>query len=388
VVEFFPTIGSAFSKARAVSLYKAGLCHIKDVWDNGALLPSREVRRVFGLRNQELQSWDTLIQAMTRYWGAILINVDQWSSLGEWVGVFQNPDSSPDFVFQSPGGRNWQVETQSQDFYLSLDYTVLNSTCYLVKVSEDLCLSQAVINLRELESRITGTLRVAPITRGPKKVITNLYYGQMDQLEWDPNRFTWTGNVPFMIYTTKLGRQWLTNRHVLPDVVDRKWRGILPQGFRLRWSTVWDNQRVRKEAGLLWRMWHRAVKVNSWRGAINVNIVQSCPVCWIGARETVLHCFWECKAAKEAWNWGMTIIQTLADGPQRQRHWTPINWKQSIFSYRVPRRFRVVGRFWALLRSTVLWTIWIWHNDMAHNGIQWHLAKVKQRFWRCMIDYG
>ena len=25
---------------------------------------------------------------------------------------------------------------------------------------------------------------------------------------------------------------------------------------------------------------------------------------------------------------------------------------------------------------------------MALNGIQWHLAKVKQRIWRCMIDYG
>jgi hypothetical protein len=124
-------------------------------------------------------------------------------------------------------------------------------------------------------------------------------------------------------------------------------------------------------------MWHRAVEVNSWHGVININIVQSCSVCRIGARETVLHYFWECKAAKDAWDWSMDIIKVLADGPRRRRRWSLINWKQSIFSYRVPRRFHVVGRFWALLRSTVLWTICIQRHDMAHNGIQWHLAKVK-----------
>jgi hypothetical protein len=267
----------------------------------------------------------------------------------------------------------------------------MRAACYLSRASDDLRLAQATINLGELESLLHGTLhrvRVVTVARGPKKIITNLYYGKTEHLEWDPNRFAWPGNLQFMKYNTKVGRQWLTNRHVLPDIVERKWRGILPRGFRLRWSTVWDKQRIRKEAGLLWRIWHRTVEVNSWRGIININIVQNCPVCRIGARETVLHCFWECKMAKDAWSWGMMIIKALADGPRRQRRWTPINWKQSIFSYRVPRRFREVGRFWTLLRTTILWTVWIQHNDIAHNGIQWHLAKVKQRIWRCMIDYG
>ena len=229
---------------------------------------------------------------------------------------------------------------------------------------------------------------MTPITRGPKKVVMFLYYGRTAQLEWDPERLAWPGNVPFMMYTSKLARKWLTDKHVLPDVVEKKWRGILPMGFRLRWSTIWDKQRIRKEAGLLWRIWHRAVEVNTWRGAINDTISQDCSVCRVGARETVLHCFWERKMAKDAWTWGLKIIQALADGPRSRRHWAPVNWKQSIFSYRVPRRFRDVGRFWSLLRSTILWTLWIQRNDMAINGIQWHLAKVKQRIWRCMLDYG
>lgn len=260
-----------------------------------------------------------------------------------------------------------------------------------MQVSDDLRLDQATINLMEPETRLVGVLhrvREVTVTRGPRKLITNFYYGKTALLEWDPQRFAWPGNVPFLMYTSKLGRHWLTGKHELPDVVTRKWRGILPGGFRLRWASIWDRQRVRKEAGLLWRLWHRAVEVNEWRGVINENLVQDCVVCRTGARETALHCFWECEMAKKAWEWGLMIIQTLADGSRQQRRWAPVNWKQSIFAHRVPRRFRVVGRVWSLIRTTILWTIWIQRNDLAHNGIQWHLAKVKQRIWRCLIDYG
>jgi hypothetical protein len=79
---FSLAIGSAFSKARAVALHKAGLCRIKDIWNNGAFLPAGEVSRLYSLRNQEFQAWDILTQAMTGYWGT-LMNLDQWSSLGE-----------------------------------------------------------------------------------------------------------------------------------------------------------------------------------------------------------------------------------------------------------------------------------------------------------------
>ena len=267
----------------------------------------------------------------------------------------------------------------------------MTAMCCLYQVPDEVRLDRAAINFGEPESMLFGTMhrvRVSPITHEPKKEVTQLYYGKTAHLEWDLERLAWPGNMQFTMYTSKLVRQWLAGRHVIPDVVENKWRGILPQGFRLRWSTIWDSQRIRKEAGLLWRMWHRAVEVNAWRGAINATINQDCMVCQVGARETVLHCFWECKAAKEAWSWGLRIIRALADGPGRHRRWAPLNWKQSIFSYRVPRRFRDVGRFWTLLRTTILWTIWLQRNDLVFSGIQWHLAKVKQRIWQCMIDYG
>nr|PNR42705.1 hypothetical protein PHYPA_017535 [Physcomitrium patens] len=45
----------------------------------------------------------------------------------------------------------------------------------------------------------------------------------------------------------------------------KKWDGILPPNFKMKWTNIWDKEWVRKEAGLLWLTWHRAVAVNAWR---------------------------------------------------------------------------------------------------------------------------
>jgi hypothetical protein len=84
---------------------------------------------------------------------------------------------------------------------------------------------------------------------------------------------------------------------------------MLLVSFKLRWSNAWDSERIRKEAGLIWLTWHRAIVVNEWRGKVSRNIRQDCPVCMIGDVESVPHRFWECYAAKRAWSWGFYILQ-------------------------------------------------------------------------------
>jgi hypothetical protein len=167
-------------------MHKAGLKHIKDVWHDGAFLPTEEVSRLYGLKNCEFRAWDLHTQAMTRYWGTMLTGIDHWSSPGEWLGIFQNLDPLPAHVFCSPGGRNWQVERPAQNFYLPLKsplFIVMRSACCLIQVSDESRLRRATINLGEPESCLSSTLRrvrVASISRGPKKAVTNLYYGRTD----------------------------------------------------------------------------------------------------------------------------------------------------------------------------------------------------------------
>jgi hypothetical protein len=163
----------------------------------------------------------------------------------------------------------------------------------------------------DLESPARGVMqrvRVVMVKKGPKKTCMLMFYGRSDRLIWDPDCYQWDVGTLIMNYTLELGRKILKRRHVVPNVVMRKWQGVLPITYKLRWDNTWDRERIRKEAGLIWLAWHRAVAVNEWRGRINRNIPQDCPVCGSGAIELVLHRFWECEAARRVWSWGLYIL--------------------------------------------------------------------------------
>jgi hypothetical protein len=86
---------------------------------------------------------------------------------------------------------------------------------------------------------------------------------------------------------------------VVPNVIEKKWLGVLPLDFKLRWNNVWDKEQVSKEAWLIWMIWHIVVVVNEWRGIANPMIPQGCLDCRDGSVETALHRFWECRSAHQ-----------------------------------------------------------------------------------------
>jgi hypothetical protein len=93
----------------------------------------------------------------------------------------------------------------------------------------------------DLESPVRGIVkrvRVITVVRGPKKISTNLFYGRSDMLDWDPKRYQWNSLVLFMSYTSKIGRNLLKQRHVIPNVVVRKWQGVLPATFKFKWDNA------------------------------------------------------------------------------------------------------------------------------------------------------
>jgi hypothetical protein len=89
----------------------------------------------------------------------------------------------------------------------------------------------------------------------------------------------WSDVKPFMNFTTQTGRTMLRKRYTPPDLVSTKWNLQLPSNFQLDWGDTWDAERARKEAGLIWRLWHKAIVVNKWRGRISANIDTSCTMC-------------------------------------------------------------------------------------------------------------
>lgn len=228
-------------------------------------------------------------------------------------------------------------------------------------------------------------VRVSQVKRGPRKVVILLYYGLIDKLEWDPHKLQWATEaqpVQLMEYSSKLGRDLLKQKHVVHNPVTRKWGGVLPDDFQLKWKTVWLKDRTRKEAGLLWLIWHRAVAVNHWRERIDGNVDIRCLVCPRRSEESVLHRFWECLSVQRAWQWAIHVMNALVEGRDAQGPWQMLTWRQGIFSNRIPRKFNHVKR------TVVLWTLWIERNDMIFNNQAWSPAKQLQHIWSAMVDYG
>jgi hypothetical protein len=99
---------------------------------------------------------------------------------------------------------------------------------------------------------LMSRVRVTEIKRGPKKMSILMFYGRSDSLEWDLERYQWDTTTPFMAYTAETGRKILKTRHQVPNVVTKKWQGKLPATFKFHWDNIWDSDRIRKEAGLIW----------------------------------------------------------------------------------------------------------------------------------------
>jgi len=81
-------------------------------------------------------------------------------------------------------------------------------------------------------------------------------------------------------------------------------------------------------------------------------------------------------------------LNTLISGEDAKGPWKPFNWKQGIFSTRIPKKFDKYSRVWVGLRTVILWALWTERNDAAFNNIYWHPNKLLQRVWLGIVDYG
>lgn len=178
-------------------------------------------------------------------------------------------------------------------------------------------------------------VKVSQVLREPKKVPVRLYYRRVDRIVWDPHKFQWPlgdKNIQLMEYSVKMGCELLKRKHQIHNPVTRKWNGVLPDDYQLKWKTVWLKDRTRKETCLLWLIWHRVVAVNYWRGQIDGTVGIRCLVCPRRSEESVLHRFWECLSAQRVWQWAIRIMNALLEGHNAQGPWRLLSWRQGIFS--------------------------------------------------------
>ena len=143
---------------------------------------------------------------------------------------------------------------------------------------------------------------------------------------------------------------------------------MLPTNYKLRWSNIRDSERVRKEAGLMWR-WCEVI-INHLSSTRKNRESQTADLS--SQTDRVAH-------ASNAIITGGPHSRNNSyvgntQGLRAQK--LTLNWKQCIFGHRLPNRFKSISSIWLFIRGVVLWHIWEQHNEAAFDGRHWHPAKL------------
>ena len=233
---------------------------------------------------------------------------------------------------------------------------------------------------------IAEKVRVIEVQKGNQISPSLLYFGPIQQLEFDPNRYTWPQGVPFLQFSTKQARDWLRSSDIPVDLSRTKWRGILPRNASVDWKDTWRRNRAHKDAAFIWSVWHKAVAVNDWRKVAYLNIDSSCPFC-PGLPETILHRFWECTQARNTWMWSSSLIHALQRRSQDPTVHFNLDWFHCIFTQLLPRRFGKFSSIWSMLRGLTLWELWLARNARCFSNVLRSTDTITSNIWCGLQDY-
>jgi hypothetical protein len=379
----FPAIGPAFSRFRAATLYRAGLQRVRDAWigPHRCFLSVDEAASRFGLRSGEFRSWSELTHQLAGQGGRLLHMSLHNPQSAEWFGIYDSPQAAvPNAVIQRRHIPGIPILPQrllvawTEEFF-----TVRTQSCTLHPIRA-VDHGAAVMHIRGYPAQV----RVIHTSRGQRKLEVFFFYGRLSDLRFDPGRLTWSDQSPFLDYSTQKGRALLKARHTPPDLAKTKWPMVLSEDFHLNWAEVWTTGRARKEAHLVWQMWHRAVATNVWRGVISPNIDITCPMCELNEPENILHRFWFCPMSQLVWEHTSALLSLLTEEPDVGQD---IDWQQALFAAAPSKFSQRVTRLWVLLRGLTLWAIWITRNQVVFSRVQWHLNQVRQMIWKGLGEY-
>jgi hypothetical protein len=378
-------INKDFDQDRGCQLFRQGVWRVEDIWDGAQqnFLTWEQTQSKFHLSSMEEGEWLEVIDNVSGQWRQLLETEEDPAYPGQWVDFYKDEKSDPAFILRCATVYT-PILLQRYNIFHPLPVQ-----CFTIGKH-----SRCLRTWENPSGRMNGSyhkVKIIRTNRGPTKDGVKeevvFFYGKVATLGWDPDRWRWADGGHFLDYTTKAGRDSITNR--TPDITRAgdKWQGYLPGNYRFFWSQVWDPLRSGKEAAFIWSIWHKAVAVNEWRARIApASISKQCIFCLPNTSESVKHKFWDCIQARRTWRWATYIMHELCG--VRTGHLDSFNWKQTLFGERTPYKFRKVVKIWHLLRGTTLWTIWVEWNDKVFNQEQWHESKMKySRIWDTLLMY-
>lgn len=104
--------------------------------------------------------------------------------------------------------------------------------------------------------------------------------------------------------------------------------------------------------------------------------------------ESLIHCFFECTAAKRAWAFACLTIYKAAGVQHPASQLMRFSWQQCIFGTQLPEPLRALDKTWSLIRGAVIWIIWRRRNDCIFNNLPWPNELLERTLWDALLDLG
>jgi hypothetical protein len=84
-----------------------------------------------------------------------------------------------------------------------------------------------------------SVVKISKLLKGLKKVHYLICSSNIDTLELDPNVYSCEGGEPMFFFTTTLRRKMLKDFKPKINLVEKRWVGVFPFTFKLRWMNIW-----------------------------------------------------------------------------------------------------------------------------------------------------
>jgi hypothetical protein len=225
----------------------------------------------------------------------------------------------------------------------------------------------------------------------------------IQQLPWDPADWRWrrqgmVKECEFFSYTTKLGYKIGLSKvkATLPILVDLKAFGFTNIQLRLILQRTWHPWLPRKIATMSWLTMAGGLPVGEWRRKAgwegHCRLCNDCPF------ETAEHGLMRCKVVKEAWERYASLRDSaglrndcaswkgIMLGPL---HRPGLHTIQDDETWGSGQTCMVSNNTaWDILRTILLWNIWVQKCDEEMNGNAFHLGKALYYAWQTTVHVG
>ncbi|KAG0571902.1 hypothetical protein KC19_VG052100 [Ceratodon purpureus] len=376
-----------FSEARANQLAHSGLSCLQDLWEPGTtnLRPWPELCQAYGLHDAERAQIDSYQQSVPAEWLALRPGLQDLASPRDWLGVFDGDIlEDPLILFQAtphfcprlgPGGVPLHIPPEIPTFLLGRQ-----SRRLLLALDQEPPLRPYVGTVRRVR------VLLSPSGSRPRAKAISRYLAPLSCLSFDPARWLWRPGDELYWYSARKGCLWRNPRLTLSLPISVKWAGLVPGTYTPDWQSLWSAARPRKEAGFLWSFYHKAIAVNKWRHRSHPLTSAACPACDQGPSESLLHCFFECPAARLAWDWAQTVLYALAGISRASMPWPRFSWDQCLMGTALPDPLRAWHDTWSLIRGTTLWCIWLRRNAVVFRNEIWSTDHLDTILWDATLD--